>query len=373
MKVLKYLLIKEFKQIFRNTAILRMIFAMPILQLIIMPLASDYEIKNINVCIVDNDRSALSQLLVSKIGASKYFKIVDYSYAYNSSFHYIENDKADIVIQIPNQFEHNLYKENSEKIFLATNAINGVKALVGSSYISRIILDLNGDLRAKMLQMQASGGFPLIQISDIHWYNIHMNYKFFMVPGILVVLVTMVGVYMCALNIVKEKEVGTIEQINVTPISKFYFILGKMIPFWIIGNFVFTIGLFIVARFIYGIIPLGSIPLIYGFLSIYLIAVLGIGLLISTYSTTQQQAMSLAFFVIMVFMMMSGLFTPIDGMPNWAKTLAALTPVSHFIEVMRMIVMKGSNFYDISSEFYKIIAFAIFFNAWAIWNYKKTS
>jgi ABC-2 type transport system permease protein len=373
MKVLKFLLQKEFRQIFRNSAILRMIFILPIMQLIIMPLASDYEIKNINVCIVDNDHSSISQLFISRIQASKYFKIIDYSVSYNQTFEFLENDKADIIINIPPKFEHNLYRENSEKIFMATNAINGLKALVGSSYITRIIMELNLDLRNKIITSNANNTIPIIKIADIQWYNIHMNYKFFMVPGILVVLVTMVGVYMCALNIVKEKEVGTIEQINVTPISKFYFILGKLIPFWIIGNFVFSIGFFVVARLVYGIVSVGSIPLIYGFLSIYLIAVLGIGLLISTYSTTQQQAMSLAFFVMMIFMMMSGLFTSIDGMPNWAKTIAHLSPVSHFIEVMRMIVMKGSNFYDILPAFLKMIGFAFFFNIWAIWNYRKIS
>jgi ABC-2 type transport system permease protein len=183
----------------------------------------------------------------------------------------------------------------------------------------------------------------------------------------------MVGAYMCALNIVKEKEVGTIEQINVTPIKKHIFILGKLIPFWLIGIFIFSIGLFIIARFVYGIVPMGSVIVLYCFLGIYLIALLGIGLIISTYSNTQQQAMSLAFFCMMIFLLMSGLFTPIESMPEWAKLIAKCNPVTYFIEVMRMVVLKGSGFSDLGRQFLIIGGMAVFFNSWAILNYKKTS
>jgi len=194
-----------------------------------------------------------------------------------------------------------------------------------------------------------------------------------MVPGILAFLVTMVGAYMCSLNIVKEKEVGTIEQINVTPIKKIHFILGKLIPFWIIAVLMFTIGLFGIGRIIYGIIPMGSIALLYSYLSLYLVAILGFGLLLSTYSQTQQQAMSIAFFFMMIFLLMSGLFTSIDSMPMWAQWIAKFNPVTYFIEVMRMIVLKGSRFTDIQNHFVIMLGFAVFFNGWAILNYRKTN
>ncbi|MEQ9580864.1 MAG: ABC transporter permease, partial [Arenibacter sp.] len=184
---------------------------------------------------------------------------------------------------------------------------------------------------------------------------------------------TMVGAYMSALNIVKEKEVGTIEQINVTPIKKHLFILGKLIPFWIIGIFVFSIGFFVVARLFYGIVPVGSTILLYAYLMLYLIAVLGIGLLISTYSQTQQQAMSLAFFIMMIFLLMSGLLTPIESMPGWARFITQIHPVTYFMEVIRMIVMKGSGLAAISKHVYIMLAFAILFNTWAVINYRKTS
>lgn len=373
MRTLKFLLQKEFKQIFRNKSLLPMILAAPIIQLLILPLAADYEVKNINISVVDHDHSSYSQKLISKITASGYFHLVDYSNSYQSAFDQIEEGKSDLILEIPQNFERNSIRENSQKLFIAVNAINGVKANLGNAYLNQIILDYNSDIRLKWSQADKYMAAPTIEVTTSNWFNPFMNYRFFMVPGILVVLVTMIGAYMCALNIVKEKEVGTIEQINVTPIKKYQFILGKLIPFWVIGMFIFTIGLFLVSRFVYGIVPLGNVALLYAYLAIYLIALLGIGLLISTYSETQQQAMSIAFFFIMIFMLMSGLFTLIESMPSWAYFIAKCIPVTYFIEVVRMIVLKGSGFSDIQYHFLIMIGFALFINVWAILNYRKTS
>lgn len=350
-----------------------MIIAMPIIQLIVMPLAADFEIKNINLSVVDHDHSAYSRKLVSQITASGYFRINDYSESFNASFEEFQTDKSDVLLEIPKDFEKALLTENSANLLLAVNAINGTKATVGSGYLSRIISNFNAEIRQEWMQPSKATLSPTIEVTSRNWFNPFLNYPFFMVPGILVSLVTMVGVYMCALNIVKEKEVGTIEQINVTPIKKYHFILGKLIPFWVIGIFVFSLGLFGVARMVYGIVPVGSTLLLYAFLSLFLIAVLGIGLLISTYSQTQQQAMSLAFFVIMIFILLSGLFTPVDSMPEWAKWIARLNPMTYFIDVMRMVVLKGSGFIDIKTHFAAMIGFAVFFNGWAVLNYRKTS
>jgi ABC-2 type transport system permease protein len=373
MRTLRFLLQKEFKQIFRNRALLPMIFVTPIIQLIIMPLAIDYQIKNINIAIVDHDRSSYSQKLIDKIVASGYFKLASYGNSNREAFAQIEMEKADLILEIPNRFEKDLVRENHQQVFIAANAINGTTATLGSQYLGTIIANFNADVRVDWVQPQRNNSTPTIQIASSNWFNPFLNYPFFMVPGILVTLVTMIGAYTCALNIVKEKEIGTIEQVNVTPIKKYHFILGKMIPFWLIGNLVFSIGFFVVARLIYGIVPAGSIPLVYAFLGIFLTAVLGIGLLISTYSETQQQAMSLAFFCMMIFMLMSGLFTSVDSMPGWAKIIAQCSPVTHFVEVMRMVVLKGSGFSDIKTHFAAMTGFAVLFNGWAILNYRKTN
>lgn len=372
MRTLKFLLQKEFRQIFRNRTLLRSILMMPIVQLIVLPWAANYEVKNISLAVVDHDHSPYSQKLVSKIFSSGYFIPVAFPNSFESADQLIEKDKADIVLEIPAGFERNLVRENQQKLFIAANAINGTKALVGTGYLGGIVTGYNQEIRMEWLVAPKFSASPIIEITSSNWYNPLMNYKIFMVPGILVMLVTMVGSMMCALNIVKEKEIGTIEQINVTPIKKYHFILGKMIPFWVIGIFVFLMGA-LVAKLLYGITPLGNPLLLFLYLFVYLFAVLGIGLLISTYSSTQQQAMSLSFFFVMIFNLLSGLFTPIESMPEWAQYITRLNPLSYFISVVRMVALKGSEFSDISGHFLVMVIFAVVLNVWAVLNYRKTT
>ena len=372
MRVLRVLLEKEFRQIFRNPAILRLIFIMPVIQLLVLPLAADYEVKDINIAVVDQDHSSYSRQLTNKISASKYFNLVEYTNSYDEAIRGVEKDEADVVLQIPASFEKDLVKEDKAQLFMALNAINGVKANLGGVYLRSIINDFNGEVRLEWLQLPRFNPQPMIQISSINWFNPLLNYQFFMVPGILVILVTMVGSFLAALNIVKEKEIGTIEQINVTPIRKHQFILGKLIPFWVLGLVVLSIGL-LLARVFYGIIPEGSLFTIYIFALVYLLSVLGLGLLISTYTETQQQAMLISFFIIMIFILLGGLYTSIDSMPYWAQIFTKFNPVTYFIEVMRMVVLKGSSLYDIRYHLLIVTGFGIILNGWAVINYKKRS
>ncbi len=372
MRTLTFLLQKEFLQIFRNKAILIMILVLPVVQLMILPLAANYEVKNIMICVVDHDHSTVSRQLVSKITASGYFKLSGYSNSFNEAFRLIESDKADLLLEIPEGFSRNLIRFDEQKLFVAVNAINGIKAGLGGSYLNKIISDFNTNVRVQWIKQPRFNPFPLIEISYSNWFNQFMNYRLFMVPGILALLITMIGAFLSSLNIVKEKEIGTIEQINVTPVKKYHFILGKLIPFWVMGLIVLSIGL-LVSRFVYGIIPQGSVILIYCFVAVYLLAVLGLGLLISTYSNTQQQAMFVAFFFMMIFILMGGLFTSIDGMPAWAKAVTRFNPVRYLIEVMRMVVLKGSDFSNIKMHFITVLTFAVVLNAWAMINYRKTT
>ena len=370
MRTIKFLLQKEFRQIFRDPSILRIILVMPVIQLLILPWAADFEIKNIKLAVVDQDHSEYSRRLINKITSSGYFNLTHYSSSYNKSLHQVELDNADIVLQIPTHFEKELVKESEATLFIALNAINGVKASVGGAYLSTIIKNYNKDVRSEWIQFPRFNPEAQIEITSSKWYNPLMNYKYFMVPGILVLLLTMVGTNLAAINIVKEKEIGTIEQINVTPIKKYHFILGKLIPFWILGFVVLTIGL-IISRVFYGIIPLGSFVTIYTFAAVYLLAVLGLGLLISTYSNNQQQAMLLSFFILMIFILLGGLYTSIDSMPEWAKWITRFNPVTYFIEVMRMVILKGSSLVNIKFQVLKVFGFAILFNGWAVYSYKK--
>ena len=370
MRSLKFLLQKEFRQIFRDKSILRIIFLMPIIQLLVLPWAADYEMKNINITVIDHDHSPYSRELISKITASGYFILQDYTPSYKQSLIDIEKDKADLILEIPASFQKKLIKENESKLFVAVNAINGVKANLGGAYLSSIIQNFNQQVRTEWIQLPRFNPDLSINVVSSNWYNPQMNYKYFMVPGILVILVTMVGSFLASLNIVKEKEIGTIEQINVTPIKKYQFILGKLIPFWILGLIVLAIGLGI-SRLFYGIIPVGSLFVIFGFAAVYLLAVLGLGLLISTYTSTQQQAMLISFFLMMIFILLGGLYTSIDSMPQWAQMITKANPVSYFIEVMRMVVLKGSGFADIKNQLLIMFGFAVILNGWAVLSYRK--
>jgi ABC-2 type transport system permease protein len=372
MRVLKILLEKEFRQIFRNPAILRMIFMMPAAQLLIMPLAADYEVKNVKIVVVDYDRSSYSQKLVNKIAATDYFTLVDYTDSYDKALTYVEHDEADLVLQVPVKFEQQLIRESEAKLFLALNAINGVKANLGGAYLRSIIGDFNQQVRFEWMQLPRTNPQPVIQIASSNWFNPLMNYKYFMVPGILVLLVTMVGAFLSALNIVKEKEIGTIEQVNVTPIRKYQFILGKLIPFWVLGLVILTIGM-IISRIFYGIVPVGSFITIYVFAAVFLLAVLGLGLLVSTISHTQQQAMLISFFMMMIFVLLGGLYTSVDSMPLWAQWFTKINPVAYFIEVMRMVVLKGSTLYDVRVHLLSVFGLGVVLNSLAIWNYRKRS
>jgi ABC-2 type transport system permease protein len=373
MNKLRFILQKEFRLIFRDKTILVMMFAVPTIQLIIIPQAMNFDIKSINISVVDKDHSTYSQKLISKVGSSGYFKIVSADKSYEEALRHIENGSADLLMELPAGFERNLVREGSQKIGISVDAINGSKASIGGTYLNSVISDFNANLEINQINVSPDlKPYGFIDITYSNWFNSLAEYKFYIVPAVLVLLLTLIGGFMSALNIVREKEAGTIEQINVTPIKKWEFILGKLIPFWIIGMIVFTVGL-MVCWAVYGIISAGNVALLYSIAGIYLIALLGFGLLISTFSESQVQAMFIAFFFILIFILMSGLFTSVDSMPAWARAVSNATPVTHFIKIVRMIMLKGSGFSDVKSELGYIVIFAIALNGWAIWNYRKTA
>jgi len=370
MRNIKFLLQKEFRQIFRNTAILRLILAMPIIQLLLIPLAADYEIKSIHISIVDNDHSSYSRRLSEKLQASGYFKLISYGKSYDNAMKEVGNNETDIILTIPPNFERDLVREHHSNIHIAADAVNGIKAGLGGAYAQQIIGSFNQEIVEEWTNGLSANAKAPIQINSALWYNPQISYYLFMVPGILVVLVTMVGSFLASLNIVSEKEIGTMEQINVSPLKKHEFILGKLIPFWVLGMVSITMGM-IVAFLFYGLIPLGSYLVIYAYAAVFLLAVLGIGLLISTFADNQQQATLFAFFLMMIFILMSGLYTPVESMPEWAQWVAAFNPPTYFITLIRAVYIKGSGFIDLGHEFLVMFGFAILFNTLAILNYNK--
>lgn len=368
MRNVYYLLQKEFLLIFRDKTILRLIFFMPIMQLLLIPLAADYEVKHVSIAIVDQDRSPEAHRLQAELGASSYFRVVDSGGSDVHATTAIEQGRADLILTIPPHFGRDLTTLRHASVHLAADAVNGVRAGLGAAYAIALIQQFQRDLPAPATMSPALR----IEVTTASWYNPHVYYPAFMVPGILAILVTMVGAFLSSLNIVQEKESGTIEQINVTPIKKYQFIVGKLVPFWVLGLISITLGM-IVARVVFGLWPVGSVLTIYLFAAVYLVGVLGVGLFISTVTESQQQATLFSFFVMMVFILLGGLYTPIDSMPGWAQTIASFNPPSYFIEVIRSVYIKGSGVADLLPALVRLIGFAVGFNALAVWSYRKRS
>ncbi len=373
MKIIGYIVRKEFKQIFRNKGMLPIIFIMPLVQLIILSNAATFEIKNIKFSYVDHDHSVTSRALVDKFVASKYFNVLTSFSSEAEAISSMQDGKVDVILEIPTSFEQDLYKEKHASLGVLVNAIDGSAAGVENAYINQIVQNYNREIKVKLMQPSDTGIQPVkIESIPLFWYNKTLNYKTFMVPGILVLLVTMITLFLSGMNIVREKEIGTLEQINVTPIRKSQFIIGKLFPFWILGMVILSIGL-LIAKLIFNTPMVGSLLLMYAFTSIYILVILGIGLFISNFTDTQQQAMFIAWFFMVIFILMSGLFTPIESMPKWAQTLTEFNPIKYFVEVMRMVMLKGSGLMDIWPQFAKTSLYALAINFLAIWRYRKTS
>lgn len=372
MRRILFMVQKEIIQIFRNKALLPVIFIMPVIQLMVLGNAATYEIKNINLYIIDNDGSQSSKQLIGKFEASPYFNIISAKPSTEAARIAMERDQADLILQVPGNFERDIMRKGSAQLFLNISAINGAKAGVVLNYAQTIVLNFNGELRRDLGGIASINTPGQLDIEYSNWFNPALNFKTFMVPGILVMLVTMVGLFLTGMNIVREKEIGTIEQLNVTPLRKHEFVIGKMIPFWLIGIFALALGLG-VGLLVFKIPMVGNPLLVFLFATVYLLVVMGMGLLISTMTDTQQQAVFIAWFFMVIFIMMSGLFTPIESMPVWAQKVTLGNPVAYFVKVIRMVILKGSDLKDIQGYIAALAAFAVIINSLAVWNYRKTT
>ncbi|WOK05449.1 ABC transporter permease [Imperialibacter roseus] len=376
MRIILYLIQKEFLQIFRNKTNLPILFVMPVVQLIILSYAADFEIKNLKVYWMDNDQSSASRQLYRGLTASGYFTIAGAGFNHAGAAAALDRNEADLVVEIPAGMEKKLVRKEPQSLQVIVNAIDGTKAGLANYYFGRILADYNQRELTNLEMRVVAGSQPtagqVINVESSFWFNPELNYKTFMVPGILVLLVTMIGAFLSSMNIVREKEIGTIEQINVTPIQKYQFVIGKLLPFWLLGLMVLSIGL-VVAKVVFNIPFVGSVGLIYAFSAVYLLLILGFGLLISTLTDTQQQAMFLAWFFLVVFILMGGLFTAVENMPGWAQTVTLFNPVRYFIEFVRLVMLKGAGWQETRFFFAVIFGYAVLLNGLAILNYKKTA
>ena len=370
--MIKYLIQKEFLQIRRNSFLPRLIIVFPIMIMCVMPWVMNQEVKNIRVSVVDNDRSTLSSRLVHSIEQSNYFRFRGMQPSYESALKEMEKSRTDIIMVISNGFGKETEmkikgyaissEKNQGKILIAANAVNGVKGGIGSSYLSQIVMtQANPDAAA----LQSA-------VSTLFLYNKHLNYKLFMTPALLAIVMMLMCSFLPALNIVSEKETGTIEQINVTPVSKWSFILAKLIPYWLMGLLVVTICL-LLAWLLYGITSQGPLPLVYLLTMILALFFSSLGLLVSNYSDTLQQAILVIWFFMVCLLLLSGIFTPTRSMPHWAYLTTYVNPMHYFVDAIRTVFVRGGDFAAIAHQVYALGAFAILMGFGAVLSYKKNS
>ena len=343
---LRYLIQKELLQIRRNSFLPKLIVMFPIMIMCVMPWVMQMEVKNIRVDVVDIDRTTESQRLVHDIEASNYFIFNGMQPTYQAAMEDIEHGKADIILEI-----------RDGKYLIAANAVNGTKGAMGSAYLSQIATkDLRNDNVVGVLNL----------------YNKGQNYKLYMIPALLAIVMMLMTGFLPTLNIVGEKETGTIEQINVTPVSKWAFILSKLIPYWIIALFVVTVCL-ILAWLVYGITPVGSVWLVYLLAMLLALFFSSLGLIISNYSSTMQQAIFVMWFFVVCIMLLSGLFTPTHSMPQWAYMSTYINPMHYFIDAIRTVFIRGGGFQDIAHQLMALFGIGIVMACWAVQSYKKNS
>ncbi len=371
MRKILILVKKEFLQIFRDKQLLPLMTVMPIFQVILLSYAASYDINNLKIAFWDMDKTSQSSKLEQKYLGSGFFELKSFVNSQKEADDLLLADKADLIVVIPENFEKELITTNNSSIQFQINALNNTKAAITNNYASNITNDYINSLMTE-LKIKATDGYPKIQPVVNYWYNPTLNYKTIMAPGIVAELLTMIAILMCALNIVKEKELGTIEQLNVTPLKKHEFIIGKLIPFWLIGHFVFWVGL-LTSKIFFNIPMVGSLLLLELFVSVFLVVALGFGLLISTLVSTQQQALFISFFFIIIFILMCGLFTSADAMPKWAQYINIINPIKYLVEVDRLILLKGSGIKQIYPYILGMLGYGIVVNSLAIRMYKKTN
>ena len=355
--MLRYLIQKEFTQIRRNAFLPRLIIVFPIMVMCVLPWVMNMEVKNIVVDVVDLDRSTVSQRLVHDIEQNHYFIFHGQKSTYAEALKDIEHTRADVVVVIPQDYSKDMVKGKQPQVLIAANAVNGTKGAIGSAYLSQI--------------MASYTPHPtLLTPQTLTLYNPYKNFKLFMIPALFAIVMMLMTGFLPALNIVSEKESGTIEQMNVTPVSKWSFILAKLIPYWIIALFVITVCL-LLAWLVYGITSSGPLWLIYLLSMLLALFFSSLGLIISNYSDTMQQAVFVMWFFVVIMLLLSGLFTPTRSMPSWSYLTTYINPVSYFVEAVRTIFIRGGNFLSVWHQVVALSTIATFMGGWAILSYKK--
>ena len=351
--MIKYLIQKEFLQIRRNAFLPRLIVAFPIVIMCLMPWVMNMEVKNIKVDVVDADRTVSSERLVHRIEASRYFVFNGEKPSYQAALQDVEKGQADVVLVVPRGYGKALVTGQPPQMLIAANAVNGTKGSIGSAYMSQIV-----------------AAVPTAKVSVKNLYNPYQNYKLYMIPALFAIVMMLLTGFLPTLNIVGEKETGTIEQINVTPVSKWAFILAKLVPYWLIALFVVNVCL-LLAWAVYGITCAGSVWLVYLLSMLLALFFSSFGLIVSNYSENMQQAIFVMWFFVVCILLLSGLFTPTRSMPSWAYLTTYVNPMHYFIDAIRTVFVRGGGFAAIAQQLLALAAISAVMGCWAVLSYKK--
>ena len=364
-RTLKILLKKEVSLIKRNPIIPRLIVGMPVLVMLIIPLVTTLDVKNVGVVVVDNDRTELSRRLIADMNASEYLSVTGCFFTYDEAFQQIENGEADALVAIPENYLNDLTNGHKPTLALKANGVNATKGMLGAQYATQ-------SLAHTLAQWQAEQGIahPLPAPSVINRYNPTLNFRNYMIPALMVVLLIIICGFLPALNLVSEKESGTIEAMNVTPVGRLEFVLSKLIPYWVVGILVVTVGM-LIGWLVYGLVPEGNIALVYLAAILFSLVMSALGVFIANRSTTILQSIFLMFAFIVVFQLTSGLFTPIASMPRWAQCLTYAIPPRYFIEIMRSVYLKGATLADLWVPYAALSGFALLLCLVAAGTYRK--
>lgn len=378
MRTILFIIQKEVRQVFRDRIMLVQIFLPPILQLLIIAQAMTFEVKQTDLALIDLDRTPASERLAERFTATGRFHVAMYTASADRADKALLMREANVILRIPAGFERDLRQNRAPTVQLIMNAEDGAAAGVVRSYAGQILDAFSRTEAATRGAALSQQGRPVVSvrpgvaIQTRTFYNPERAYLGYMATGLLAALVTIIGILLTAQNIAREKEIGTLEQLNVTPITKTQFIAGKLIPFWLLGLVELTLGLAII-RFIFGIPFEGAVALVYLGAAVYLFAALGLGLLISTAVQTQQQAMFITFFVLVTLLFLGGIFTPVQSMPEWAQAASDLNPIKHFVVLLRTVLLKGGTLGDVAGAIGAMAAFAIVMLGFALARYRKTT
>lgn len=356
------LIIKEFRQIFHSRAMIGILFMAPVLQTILMGFAITTDTKHVKLLIVDLDRSKTSESIIEKFNETDRFDVVGNSQDPGDIQTEIRKWKTQCGIIIPKDFQRDLFNGKTPQLLISVDGIDGNTAGVASSYALQIISSM--DLNAKIRQT------PLLTVQERMWYNENLDTAQFMVPGVVAVLVTMVSMMMSSMSLVKEKEMGTLEQLLVTPINKWQLLLGKIFPFLILTFFEIVLSMTI-AKVIFSINIHGSYLLLGGFAFLYLFTSLGLGIFVSTFTNSQMQAMFFSWFILVFMLLMSGLFVPIENMPPFVANLTYLNPLRYLIIIMREIILKANTLAGLWKEAVMLVVYGISILTFSVLKFSK--